>query len=272
MDLVEQHPTTEHTRSSDLTIALVVHLAQVHIILMTCSIPFIMCVPNGCMFPPGNLRMISDGFKANSALSTALWGSGLAWVTAARYLGVATSPLFYAAISHLCVPLATYSAFLTLRYDMQENYHVLFAGVWIASSFTFHFCVIVRGVGSRSALAFYIAGLGATCGVVFLALFITVLSGNEGNIDTIKNNAQISSVQLLSAVSVLEVITVFCLMYLDFLQCGHVIDNYLLGESAFLMVSNIEFTIYRIPIKLGVLGFYLILTVFIGGCVAKSIS
>ena len=59
--------TSVYSSSYKLTVALVVHLTQLHIILMTVSIPLIMCVPDGCVFKSGNLRMISDGFKAGTS-------------------------------------------------------------------------------------------------------------------------------------------------------------------------------------------------------------
>ena len=264
-----QDPKQEFSDSYKLTLSLVVHLAQLHICLMLMSIPIIMCVPDGCVFKSGNLRMISDGFKANSALSTALWGSGIAWVTSIRYLGIVNTPIFYATIAHICVPLATYTAFLTLRYDTLQEFHVLFATIWIVSSFTMHFCVTLHGVGNRQVLSSYIFGIGASIGTIFVLLFIGVQAGNNRSIDSLAHAVEVDGIQLLSAISILEVLTVFSLLFLDFQLCGQVLDSYMNGISIFQLVSAIEFSLYRIPIRIGILSFYVFLMVVVGISVTR---
>lgn len=253
------------------TIALVIHLAQLHIVLMTVSIPLIMCAPNGCVFPSGNLRMISDGFKANSALSTALWGAGIAWVTGVRYLGIASIGVGYATVAHICVPIATYTAFLTLRYDMLEDFHVVFATMWIVSSFTLHFCVTLNGTGSKHILASYIFWVGVAIGSIFVSLFIGIQIGNNATIDTLIHAVDVNDVQLLSSVAVMEVLTVTSIMFLDFQLCGQVLDKYIDGVSIFELVSKLDFRMYRVPARAGILMFYVFLMVLIGVSITRML-
>ncbi len=263
--------TSVYSSSYKLTLALVVHLTQLHIILMTVSIPIIMCVPNGCVFKSGNLRMISDGFKANSALSTALWGAGIAWVTSIRYLGIVNSSIFYASIAHLCVPIATYTAFLTLRYDTLQDFHVVFATMWIVSSFTLHFCVTLNGNGNKQVLSTYIFGVGAMIGTIFVLLFIGVQVGNNASIDSLAHAVEVNDVQLLSAIAIFEVLTVMSLMFLDFQLCGQILDSYMGGKSIFQLVSGMEFYVYRIPLRIGILSFYVFLLVFAGISITRML-
>lgn len=258
-----QHTDLQYRSSYNLTIAFVVHLAQLHVILMVISVPILICVPDGCMFPRGNIRMISDGFKANSAISTAVWGSGIAWVTVVRYLGVANTPLFYSSIAQLCVPLATYSAFLTLRYDMLEDFHVIFATLWIVSSFTLHFCVTLNGRGNRPILAHYVLWCGISFGVVFVALFILVEVDKNELLDVVRTSANLASTELLSVIAMLEVMTVYSLLLLDFVLCGMVLDTYMNGVGVFLLVSMVESKFRRILIQIGISIFYIFLTLVI---------
>jgi hypothetical protein len=259
----------EETHSLIITIAIIVHLAQLHIVLMVISIPLIICIPDGCLFDSGNIRMVSDGFRANSALSTSLWGSGIAWVTAVRYLCIVRTPIQYALIAHLCVPLATYTAFLTLRYDMLQNLHWAFAAVWIVSSFTLHFCVMLNG--NRRGLSAYVFGFGVTIGVLFLIMYVGIQVGYNETIDALIHAADVNNTQLLSTVSILEVLTVYSLLFLDYLLGFVVLDTYTEGQSVFHLVSQIQASVYRVPTQLGIMTFYIFLTILISVCIARVI-
>jgi hypothetical protein len=267
--LVGQAPKT-NIDDTHLTIAIVVHLAQLHIILMAISTPLMICIPDGCLFDSGNLRMVSDGFRANSALSTSLWGSGIAWVTAVRYLGTVHTPLKYALLAHLCVPLATYTAFLTLRYDMLQNLHWAFAAIWIVSSFTLHFCVTL-GKWNRDGLSSYVFGFGVSIGVIFLTMYVCIQVGYNETIYTLIHAADVNSTQLLSTVSILEILTVYSLLLLDFLLCSVVLDTYAEGASVLHLVSQIQASVYRVPTQLGIMTFYILLMVLISVCIARVV-
>ena len=256
---VNSYDNVEHTQSYRLTIALVIHLAQLHIILMAISLPVLICMPDGCTFAHGNIRMISDGFKANSAVSTALWGAGLAWVTAVRYLGASTRKISHATIANICIPLATYSAFLTLRYDTFEAFHVVFAVVWITASFLMHFCVTLTGVGDRTLLARYVFYLGAIIGIAFITLFVSLEIGTNDIVDNIKVTAQVGDVQLLSAIAMLEVLTVLSLMFMDFILCGIVLDTFTGGVNIFVLTSTIKSKVFRVPLEVTMLLGYVFL-------------
>jgi hypothetical protein len=247
--------------SSQLSVALVIHLAQIHIMLMSLSIPLLLCIPDGCTFPQGNIRMISDGFKANSAASTALWGSGIAWVTAVRYLGISTSSIRYAVMAHMCIPFATYSAFLTLRYDTYEELHVLFAVVWITSSFLFHFFVTIQNAAQKSLVAQYIFWIGVFLGLIFVFLFIGVQSTSNKLIDDMKITANLEDVQVLSTIALLEVLTVFSLMVLDFILCGMMLNTFAYGESLLVIISHIDSRFYRTCIQFTIFAVFVMITI-----------
>lgn len=202
-----------------LTIAVVVHFARLHIVLMFVSLPLLICFPHGCTRDNGILWMISDGFKTNTAFSTALWGSGVAWINCGRYLGVATCSLHNACVSHICIPVATYAAFLTLRYDVLDKYHFIFAVLWIASSFIFHYSTTL-GIHATTVMAkSCVFWIGVVFGSLFVILFV-LFELCQGQLLLIANS-------LSSAISIVEILTVVCIMLLDFIQCQQVIGHYL---------------------------------------------
>ena len=260
------HPDTQkqigmNTESSTFTIALVVHLSQLHLVLMVLSVPLMICVPHGCLFEQGNLRMVSDGFKANSAFSTALWGSGIAWVTAVRYLGIASAPLFYSCLSNICLVITTYSAFLTLRYDTLEDYHVLFAIFWIVSAFLTHFSVTLRSQTHRTEFTPYLFWGGVLCGTVFISLFVGIVLDQRRSLYDIKLVAEINDVQLLTTISILEILTIYTLFALDFILSMQVLNIYVDGVNLLQIVESLS-TIYRIPMKIAIFTGYSLVVVY----------
>ena len=200
------------------TIRVIVSLAQLHLFLMALSIPGMICFPTGCLSDNGYVRTVSDGLKDNSVLATALWGSGMTWITATRYLGVVGCSNAYAWIAHVSIIVATYTSFLTIRYDMFEIHHVWSAIIWIVSSFVFHFSTTIQGVANHSHVASLIFTIGVVLGIVFVTLF-TMIELKQGPIDLS------SSVHMLSTISVIEVATVLCIMVLDFIQSRHVLNQ-----------------------------------------------
>ncbi len=211
-----QHNGQSHGTTT--TILVIVALSQLHLFLMALSIPGMICFPMGCFSDDGYIRTVSDGLKDNSVLATTLWGSGLTWITATRYLGVVGSSTTYTWIGHISIIVATYTSFLTIRYDMFEIHHVLSAIIWIVSSFVFHFTTTIQGVANHSHVASLIFTIGVVLGVVFVSLF-TMIELKQGPIDLS------SSVHMLSTISVIEVATVLSIMVLDFIQSRHVLNQ-----------------------------------------------
>jgi hypothetical protein len=247
---VESVSGTEQSASYRQTVAIVVHLAGLHILLMSASIPIFICVPNGCTYPQGSVRSVSDGFKANSASSTAIWGSGIAWVTANRYLAAAASPFLYSSIAHVCIPIATYSAFLTLRYDTLEEFHDIFATLWIVSSFVLHFCITLRDIGDKGR-TIGVFWVGVVLALILLTLFVFVQPSNSGG-----------DVQLRSVISILKILTVYSLMFLDFVLGTLVLNTYMDGVGLFALMSGIESGIYRYMTRGVFWTFYMFLLLF----------
>jgi hypothetical protein len=211
-------PLAKQGHGTITVIAVIIAIAQLHLVLMAVSIPVMICIPNGCLSSAGYVHTISDGLRYNSVFATTLWGSGMTWITAIRYIGVVgTSPL-YAFIAHLSIVVTTYASFLTIRYDVVEMHHVVFAIVWIISSFIFHFSTTVQGVANQSSVASYILAIGVVLGVVFVSLFtdVELKQGPPG---------EIVSIEILSTISVLEVLTVLSIMSLDFLQSLYAITE-----------------------------------------------
>jgi hypothetical protein len=211
-------PPQGRSHSFITTIEIIVGLAQLHLFLMAISVPAMVCIPGGCFSSGGYIRTVSDGLRDNSVLATTLWGSGMTWVTATRYLGIICSSPTYVWVAHISIILATYASFLTLRYDMFEIYHVLSAVVWIVSSFLFHFSTTIHKLANRSSFALYILCLGVILGIVFVTLF-SIVEFKIGPLELF------SSTGLLSIISVLEVATVLCIMALDFLQSLHLVNE-----------------------------------------------
>jgi len=202
--------------SATRTIQIVIALAQVHLILMALSIPGMICFPSGCISDDGYIRTVSDGLKDNSVLATTLWGSGMTWITATRYLGVVGTSTVFAWVAHIMIIVATYASFLTIRYDMFEVHHVSSAVVWIVSSFLFHFATTIHSEANRSHVASYILLVGIILGIVFVTLFTLV----ELEVISMDSDA---SIHLLSTISLIEVATVLSIMVLDFVQSRHVL-------------------------------------------------
>jgi len=202
--------------SATRTIQIVIALAQLHLFLMALSIPGMICYPAGCFADNGYIRTVSDGLKDNSVLATTLWGSGMTWITATRYLGVVGSSKIYAWLAHISIIVATYASFLTIRYDMFEIHHVSSAIVWIVSSFVFHFATTIHGAANRTHVASYILVLGVLLGIVFVTLF-TLVELKQIPLDSD------STIHLLSTISLIEVSTVLSIMVLDFVQSRHVL-------------------------------------------------
>jgi hypothetical protein len=203
-----------HRHSTTTTIQVIVALAQLHLFLMAISIPGMICFPRGCLSRDGYIRTVSDGLKDNSVLATTLWGSGMTWVTSARYLGVVGCSPTYACIAHVSIIVSTYASFLTIRYDLFEIHHVLSAIVWIVSSFVFHVSTTIQGVANQKRTASYVFIIGSILGIVFVVLFAMV-----------EFEHVISSIYLLSIISVLEVATVLSIITLDFIQSLHVLHQ-----------------------------------------------
>jgi hypothetical protein len=204
--------------STTTTIKVIVSLAQIHLFLMAFSIPGMICFPTGCLSESGYIRTVSDGLKDNSVLATTLWGSGMTWITATRYLGVVGSSRTYVWIAHIAIIVATYASFLTIRYDMFEVHHVLSAIIWIVASFVFHYSTTIQGVANQSHVASYVLSVGTVLGIVFVMLF-TAVEFEHGPPDLI------SSRHLLSTISIIEASTVLSIMALDFIQSRHVINQ-----------------------------------------------
>jgi hypothetical protein len=248
--------------ASWITIALVVHLAQLHVVVMALSVPAMICLPHGCLFTAGNLRMVSDGFQANSAFATALWGSGIVWLTAVRYLGIACTRLRYASVANVSVVISTYTAFLTLRYDTFEEFHVAFATAWIVSSFVTQYCVTMRPEAHPLPFTQYLFWAGVLCGGTFVVLYATVVAHEmsaPGGGDEHKRSGD--SVHLLSTISLLEVITVFSLFALDFTLSMQVLRTYVGGVGVLQLADDVQQTTHRVVLK----------TVFFAGHVALGL-
>ena len=211
-----QHNGQSHGTTT--TILVIVALSQLHLFLMALSIPGMICFPMGCFSDDGYIRTVSDGLKDNSVLATTLWGSGMTWITATRYLGVVGSSTTYAWIAHISIIVATYASFFTIRYDMFEIHHVASAIIWIVSSFIFHFSTTIRGVANRSHIASHIFIGGVVLGIIFVTLF-TAVELKQGPLDLI------SSIHMLSVISMIEVATVLFIMVLDFIQSRHVLNQ-----------------------------------------------
>ena len=225
-----------------LTIALVVHLAQLHTVVMALSVPAMICVPNGCLFAGGNLRMVSDGFQANSAFATALWGSGIVWVTAVRYLGIASTHVRYASFANVSIIIATYTAFLTLRYDTFEEFHVAFATTWIVSSFVTQFCVTMRPEAHPFPFTQYLFWAGVLCGATFVSLYVTMAARESSSLGG-------GSVHLLSTIALLEIVTVYSLFSLDFTLSMQVLRTYVDGVGVLQMIDAVQHTTHRMLLK-----------------------
>ena len=202
--------------SATRTIQIVIALAQVHLVLMAASIPWMICFPTSCVADNGYIRTVSDGLKENTVLATTLWGSGMTWITATRYLGVVGTSTNFAWIAHISIIVATYASFLTIRYDMFEVHHISSAVVWIVSSFLFHFATTIHSEANKSHVASYILVVGIILGIVFVTLFALV----EFEVISMDSDA---SIHLLSTISLIEVATVLSIMVLDFVQSRHVL-------------------------------------------------
>lgn len=239
--------------ASWITIALVVHLSQLHVVVMALSVPAMICLPHGCLFTEGNLRMVSDGFQAHSAFATALWGSGIVWVTAVRYLAIACTRLRYASLANVSVVISTYTAFLTLRYDTFEEFHVAFATAWIVSSFVTQYCVTMRPEAHPLPFTQYLFWAGVLCGGTFVLLYVTVVAHEH------KRSGD--SVHLLSTISLLEIITVFSLFFLDFTLSVQVLRTYVGGVGILQLADDVQQTTHRVLLK----------TVFFAGHVALGL-
>jgi hypothetical protein len=209
-------PSLPHNHYTTTTITIIVALAQFHLFLMVVSIPMMICFPMGCFHSIGYVRTISDGIKDHSVLTTTLWGAGMTWINATRYLGIVGGSHRYQSVAHVSIVVATYASFLTLRYDMFEIYHVLSAVIWIISSFIFHFSTTVQGVANRSSIASYVLGVGVFLATVFIAMFVAA-NFAEGPMS--------SSLHALSSITVIEVATVFSIILLDVLQSLHVLNE-----------------------------------------------
>jgi hypothetical protein len=64
---------------------------------------------------------------------------------------------------------------------------------------------------------------------------------------------------------------VMSLMFLDFQLCGQVLDSYMNGKSIFQLASGVEFYAYRIPLRIGILSFYVFLLVFAGISITRML-
>ena len=95
--------------------------------------------------------------------------------------------------------------------------------------------------------------------------------GNNATIDTLIHAVDVNDVQLLSSVAVMEVLTVASIMFLDFQLCGQVLDKYIDGVSIFELVSKLDFRMYRVPARAGILMFYVFLMVLIGVSITRML-
>ena len=182
-------------------------LALLHTVLIAFSVPYMICVPNGCQ-PFGYINTISDGIRDNTVLASTLWGAGMTWVTASRYLGLSGSSFLYECIGHVCIVVSVYGSIITIRYDTLKSPHVPAAILWVVSSFLFHFCVTIQSSAKRSRAACCVLIFGCCSGFVYIILFSVVVSNQShyGNVT-------------LSTLSLFQVATVLCITILDAVQC-----------------------------------------------------
>ena len=204
-------PDEEYTRTQLPTFNVVAALALFHVALIACSIPYMICVPHGC-HPFGYTNTISDGIRDNTVLASTLWGAGMTWVTASRYLGLASCSFWHKCIGHLCIIVSVYGSLVTTRYDALKSPHVAAAILWIVSSFLFHFCVTIPSSVKTSWIPCCVLIFGCCFGVVYVSMFSVV----------ILHKSHYSNITL-STVSLFEIATVLCITLLDAVQCLQVL-------------------------------------------------
>lgn len=197
--------------------AMVVHFVRLSLLSISVVIPLSLCLPgNVCTHAAGNVKMISDGFRAHSSLSTVVWGSALCWVTALRVHVLLSPGLYNKTLAQVALVLCTPASFVTIRYDEVDNVHVWAAAIWIVGSLVYHYAVM-RGAhgGCLPTVRWVVFGATVLCGATFLGMFIGANSGGLPDDPT-----------LLSAIAVLEIVTVYGILLCDF-----VLSSFLLHEE-----------------------------------------
>lgn len=197
--------------------AMIVYITRLSLVSIGVVIPLTLCLPgNVCTHAAGNVKMISDGFRAHSSLSTVVWGSALCWVTALRVLVLlspGTQEAYGKTVAQLALVLSTPAAFVTIRYDDVESVHIWAAAVWIVGSLFFHYAVLRSMSDSFHALLKWVLfGGTVVCGIVFLMFFAVV------NSDPLLSNPT-----MLSVVAVLEILTVYGIGLCDFLLTSYIL-------------------------------------------------
>jgi len=214
---VERHlvskPKVLYTNTESQTFSVIIKLALFHIALMAFSIPYMICTPDGCN-PSGYLKTISDGIRDHTVLTSTLWGAGMNWITATRYMGLTTCSFFYACICHVCIVIIVYTSILTIRYDVVQSEHVSAAISWIVASFLFHFCVTIKSSVQWQWIPIVVFIVGCFFGSVYVIMFsmVVVYPSFYGNI-------------ALSVISLFEVACVISINILDGLQCLELLNK-----------------------------------------------
>ena len=200
-------PNVLCTNVESQTLNIVIKLALFHVVLMAFSIPYMICMPDGCN-PSGYLKTISDGIRDHTILTSTLWGAGMNWITATRYIGLTNCSFLYSCICHVCIVTIVYTSILTIRYDVVENEHVLAAVSWIVASFLFPFCVTIRVSVQWQRIPTIVFISGCFFGFVYFIMFSMAVMNPSfyGNI-------------ALSVISLFEIAVVLCINILDGLLC-----------------------------------------------------
>lgn len=215
-----------------LVAAVLVFLARLSILLLMLCIPFTLCVPNTCLLGNGALKMISDGFRAHSSLSTVLWGVGITVIYSLRTVALEQGLNVYTTSSLILMQISAFSCFTTLRYDEIGDFnHVIAAAAWIVSTLLFHFsCTLRLGEGwvyrSFTMTAFWLASL---CGATFLTLFIFVV---------VEVGGLHESIDVLTVLAVLELTVVYLLFVLDLCISSYVLDIVLKHQGIWEIVRD----------------------------------
>jgi hypothetical protein len=235
--------------------AMIVHIVRLSLISISVVIPLSLCLPgNVCTHAAGNVKMISDGFRAHSSLSTVVWGSALCWVTSLRVHALLSRGSYNKTLAQVALVLSTPASFVTIRYDEVENVHVWAAAVWIMGSLVYHYAVM-RGVYDdfMPVLRWVVFGCTVLCGAVFLGMFIGVHSS-----DVVQNR------DVLSGIAVLEILTVYGVLLCDFLLSSFLLYKENDGDGIFeVLVWHAGFTEIASMLTLGVLWVLVFVLIFL---------